>query len=210
MWRMLVGNLSDRKTLLTRTEDAAHQVKGTKKEKMVENELMAQKLCYTFRQDLMRVRKARILLIQTVSRLLVVRRNVWSCWERVKVGVLCNTYFARCSFPRGFMCCAHVVKCSCFAWVVRCSELLVCAKTTFHSRGIQLLVHASDDRAPRKFVARVVDNMCWWETSWSHRLPQVMTAGGTQESKKAIEEQQLDTELMDEETTIQRELMDAP
>ena len=57
--------------------------------------------------------------------------------------------------------------------------------------------------APRKFVTRVL----WEGNPWRYGLLQVMIAGRTQESKKAIREQQPETELVDEETTIHRELM---
>ena len=63
-------------------------------------------------------------------------------------------------------------------------------------------------REDRKLLVKVTGDMCSLEIPWLHWLHQAMTEGRTQESKKAIRKQQTETELMDEETTIQRELVD--
>ena len=108
-------------SLQVTTEDAGHQVTGTKKEERVENEQMTQCLCSAFRLELMRVRKARTSVGSASIANLVRTSEHVVLLGNGKVGVLCNTHVVRCSFPPSFICWAYVVKCSCCARVARCS-----------------------------------------------------------------------------------------
>ena len=116
----------------------SHKVRRTKKEKMVENELMTQYLC-TLRQELKRGQKRRKpLLAQTVSRvsdtprLVIVLGNArvgvdsaWICgvWCSPLPSLMCaRNHVAKCSFPPGVMCGIHVcARCLCGARHIRAS-----------------------------------------------------------------------------------------
>ena len=116
--------------------------------------------------------------------------------ENGKVGVMGNIRVLRCSFARGFMCCARVLRCS------SSPRLLVCPNHVRFPRYPRCAVAGASKRRLlarvwklTQFVTQVSVDVCWRKLLYPHEAHQVMTEDAGHQEKRN-QEKRVENELM--------------